>query len=146
MDNSDEPYEIIGGTHKDQRGKIDFVNGFDLSGIKRNYIITHSKRGVVRAWQAHKIEAKWFFCLTGSFLVKLIKIDDWHNPSNKLRALCYELSEDNSKTLYIPPGYANGFVSLEDNSKLLIFSDYRLNELKDDDLRFPMDKWDEWEI
>lgn len=140
----DSPYEIIGGNYIDERGRLDFVNDFDLSRVRRNYIITHFKKNTVRAWQAHKTECRWFFCIRGSFRVKLIKIDNWNNPSNSLKVNSYELMEDEPKVLFIPKGYANGFVSLENESKLLVFSDYGLNELKNDDVRFPMDKWDDW--
>ena len=38
--------------------------------------------------------------------------------------------------MHIPSGYANGFRALEENSKLLIFADYPLGAISDDQVRF----------
>ena len=53
-----------------------------MSPIKRVYFTTHYDIEVVRAWQGHTIESRWFRCVKGSFNVKLVEIDNWENPSN----------------------------------------------------------------
>lgn len=44
------------GVAKDQRGQIRFVNDFDMSLVKRFYIIKNLDTELVRGWRAHKIE------------------------------------------------------------------------------------------
>lgn len=135
------PELIKGGFYKDERGKIDFINDFDLSKIKRMYFTQNSSVDFFRAWQGHKIESRWFFCVKGSFSIKLIEIDDWLNPSDDLRIIEYILEENEPQVLFIPPGYVNGFQATTEDSKLMILSDYKLNEIENDDVRFDSEKW-----
>ena len=137
----DSPYLIEGGFYTDQRGRLDFVNDFDLEKIRRFYFTTNLEVNNFRGWQGHKVEMRWFYCVKGSFKVELIKIDNWENPSNDLRIETYDLAEDEPKILYIPSGYLNGFLSLEENSKMMIMSDYKLGALVGDEFRFDSKKW-----
>ena len=57
----------------------------------------------------------------------------------------FVLSEYDPKILYIPAGYANGFKTLTDNTQLIFFSTSTLEESKNDDIRFPFNKWNIWE-
>lgn len=138
------PSLITGGNHEDERGKLEFYNNFDMSCIKRIYFTTHLCTEVVRAWQAHKIENRWFCCTKGSFKVKLVKIDNFNNPSDILEVLEFSLSDKNQQILYIPSGYANGFKALQEDSKLMIMSNYMLNEIENDQVRFDENKWTTW--
>jgi len=135
---------IQGGRHTDERGSIRFVNSFKFKDVKRFYIIEHPKN-IVRAWQGHKIEIKYFYVISGSFLVCRVKIDEWQNPSHDLPVDEFVLSEVDSQILKIPGGYANGFKALEDNSKMLVFSNSDLEESKQDDYRFDKNMWHDWE-
>jgi len=139
-----QPKLIKGGIHNDSRGELQFVNDCDLSDIKRFYRITHFDTTTIRAWQAHQREMKIFHCLSGSFMVHLIKIDDWENPSEDLQPISFTLSGTDSEVLLIPPGYANGFKALTPNSELLVFSNQTLTEAADDDFRFPNSMWVKW--
>ncbi len=136
-----KPIVIQGGFYEDQRGRIDFVNDFNLSKTKRCYFTTNSSVNFFRGWQGHKIESRWFYCVKGKFEVKLIKIDNWDNPSEDLNIEKYILSEDNPQVLYIPNGYVNGFQALEENSKLMILSDFELGVNIGDDVRYENNKW-----
>ena len=140
------PKLIEGGVFSDQRGTLEFVNDFDLSAIKRMYFTINKSVNIVRAWQGHKIEKRWFFCVRGSFIVKLIKIDDWGNPSLDCSFFEFELTSKKPQVLYIPNGYVNGFKALEENSKLMIMSDYALNEIQNDAVRFDYNKRTKWKI
>ncbi len=140
----DSPYMIEGDYHIDDRGKLEYFNNFDLSEIKRNYIITHFKENIVRAWQGHKTESRWFVCLEGSFDIKVIEIDNWVNPSEELPVIEYKLTKRTTNILYVPNGFVNGFISLEKNSKLLVYSNYKLNELLNDEVRYDKNKWVKW--
>ena len=139
------PYLIKGGIYKDKRGVISFVNDFMLDNIKRFYIITHTDSSVVRAWQGHKFESKYFYCLKGNFLVNLVKIDDWSNPTMELDVITYNLEAEISQVLFIPPGYANGFKATLKDSQLLVYSDKTTEESKVDDYRYDSNYWFNWQ-
>ncbi len=132
---------VAGNTHTDQRGRIRFVNEFTFEGVKRFYVITHPDINVVRAWQGHKQETKYFFVAKGSFLVNWIKIDNWKQPSAGLEIASMVLNDQKSEILVIPPGHANGFKALESGSTLVVFSDKTVQASKKDDFRFPADYW-----
>ncbi len=132
---------IPGNIHTDPRGTIRFVNDFTFEGIKRFYAITHPDINIIRAWQGHQLETKYFYVTKGSFLINWIKIDDWTAPSKSLEIQSKILSDQQSQILIIPPGHVNGFKALEPDSTLMVFSDMSLEESKDDDFRFPQDYW-----
>ncbi len=90
-------------------GKLSFVNDFDLSQVKRYYIIEHTNVSVVRAWQGDKKEQKWFQVISGRFLVSLIQPDNWENPSGNIEPETFILEATENKVLHIPGGFANGF-------------------------------------
>lgn len=139
------PKIISGGIHKDERGQLEFFNDFDMSQIKRMYFTTHFDINIVRAWQGHIVESRWFICVKGSFTVNLVKINDWQNPLDNLKVYQYQLSSKSQEILYIPNGYANGFKANEINSKLMIMSNYNLNETENDQVRFDQNKWTKWD-
>ena len=143
--NKAAPYIIKGGNYTDERGGLEFYNDFDMSQIKRVYFTTHFDTEVIRAWQGHTIESRWFCSVKGSFQVKLIEIDNWKNPSDELKVLEYKLTTEKQEILYIPNGFVNGFKALEVNSKLMIMSNYKLNEIENDQIRFDQNKWTKWE-
>lgn len=122
---------IKGNLFEDERGVVRFVNDFDMSRVVRMYCI-EPKMGVIRAWQGHKVETKWFYVAKGSFLVKTV---DMETMSRKE----YLMSSSESKVLEIPGGYFNGFAALEEGSVLMVFSDFRLKESKVDDFRQSLD-------
>jgi hypothetical protein len=55
---------------------------------------------VIRAWQGHTIESRWFNCVKGSFTVKLIEIDNWEKPSKEFKVLRYKLTSEKQEILY----------------------------------------------
>lgn len=139
-----QPKLIEGGNFTDERGQINFANDFDMSLVKRLYYTEHFSTNVIRAWQAHIVEQRWFLCIHGGFTVKLVGIDDFENPSDHLKVYEYQLQANTPQVLYIPSGYANGFQALEDHSKLMIFSDYAFGVNPNDQVRFDKDKWTTW--
>ena len=132
---------IKGNSYTDHRGSLRFVNDFKFEGIKRFYSIKHANTSIIRAWQGHKIETKYFYVSKGSFLINWIKIDDWDNPSKDLKKNKHILSDQKNEILIIPPGHANGLKALEPDSILISFSNMSLEESKNDDYRFPQDYW-----
>lgn len=132
---------IKGGIHKDERGIIKHVNGFDMTAVKRFYSIQHPDTTIIRAWQGHKKETKYFYVVKGEFAIAKVKIDNWLEPSKNLTVEKIILSENNPELLMIEPGYANGFKALIPDSILLIYSDLTLDESANDIIRFPENYW-----
>ena len=143
--NKTRPHIIKGRNYTDERGELEFFNEFDMSPIKRVYFTTHFDIEVIRAWQGHTIESRWFRCVNGGFNVKLVEIDNWENPSDDLKVFKYELTAEKQEILYIPNGYVNGFKALKADSKLMIMSNYGFNEIENDQIRFDQNKWTEWD-
>lgn len=135
------PKIIQGGNFSDHRGTISYVNDFTFKGIERFYIISNSDENPIRAWQGHKLDAKNFYCLSGSFNIHFVKVDNWENPSRDLKIETITVSESDSKIVHIPAGYANAIESLETNSKLISFSTLPLAKVSEDDVRYPSDFW-----
>jgi dTDP-4-dehydrorhamnose 3,5-epimerase len=140
------PQLLDGDLVVDDRGELGFVNEFRFQGVKRFYWLTTHKTGFVRAWHAHRHEGKYFLAVQGAALVGLVEIDDWNNPSKDTRVFRYVLSARKPSVLCIPPGYANGFMSLTKDAKLLVFSTLSLEESKNDDVRYPARYWDIWAV
>jgi len=132
---------IKGNIHIDHRGIVRFVNDFHFENVKRFYTITHPDTNIIRAWQGHKLETKYFYVTKGSFLINWIKIDNWEQPSKDLKINTHTLSDIQSEILIIPPGHVNGFKALEPDSTMMVFSDMSLEESKGDDFRFAVDYW-----
>lgn len=118
---------IEGNLHRDERGIVRFVNDFDMTHVKRMYCI-EPKLGVVRAWQGHKIETKWFYAAKGSFLVKTVNMFNFEKKE-------YYLKDKDSNILEIKGGCYNGFESLEVGGVLMVFSNFDLVGSKADDWR-----------
>ena len=137
---------IEGAVAVDDRGQLTFCNDFDMKAIRRFYIVSNHAENFIRAWHAHKKESKFVIVLSGSALVAAVKIDNWERPSKGLLVHRYILSDRKPGVLAIPPGYANGFMTLQPNTQVLFFSDAALEETKGDDYRYDARYWDPWEI
>lgn len=131
---------IQGGEFVDQRGKLLYNNELNLGDAKRMYIVENNDTNIVRAWQAHKVEKRWFVAIDGISEIRLVKIDDFENPSENLKVENFVLSAETLDCLYIQPGYATSIQALSDNAKLAVFSNFMLGEINDD-YKFDSQKW-----
>jgi len=143
---SADPYIMDGGLAVDDRGQVSFVNGFNFEDVKRFYMVSNHKQGFVRAWHAHKKEAKYVMVVKGSAVVAAVKIDDWEKPSKDAEVKRYILSENKPTVLYIPAGYANGFMSLTKDAKIVFYSTSTLEDSLNDDIRYQSRHWDVWDV
>jgi dTDP-4-dehydrorhamnose 3,5-epimerase len=143
---SPSPRLIEGNLAVDDRGTVSFVNKFQFDGVKRFYTVTNHKVGFVRAWHAHRREAKYVIVINGIALVGAVAINDWNHPSKDNKVHRYILSDHKPSVLYIPAGYANGFMSLTKNCKVMFFSTSTLDESMKDDVRFDSRYWDIWSV
>ena len=140
------PQLIEGGSVVDDRGEVGFINGFSFDKVKRFYWVGNHRSGFIRAWHAHKREAKYVTVVQGAALVGAVEIDDWDNPSKDSKVWRYALSDHKPSVLYIPAGYANGFMSLTAGTKLIFFSTSSLEETHGDDIRYDAYYWNPWQI
>lgn len=135
-------YSIIKGyTFEDVRGDVTFSNEFDMTDIKRHYVLIHKASSVTRAWQGHKCERKWMKCIEGSFTINLIKPLDVNNPNGKEKIDIIILNAQEANILFIPGGYFTGLKANNPFSTMIVFSDFFLNESKNDDIRKAQDFW-----
>jgi dTDP-4-dehydrorhamnose 3,5-epimerase len=142
----DKPVIMSGGLAVDDRGEVSFVNDFGFQGVRRFYLVSNHRAGFIRAWHGHRKEGKYVTAVAGSAVVGAVKIDDWENPSRELPVDRFVLSAKRPSVLFIPPGYANGFMSLTNDLKLMFFSTSTLEESAGDDFRFGSRLWDPWQV
>jgi len=129
---------LSGNTAIDDRGRLRFVNGFDFSGVKRFYQVENHSQFFIRAWHGHQKEGKYVYVAKGSILIGAVEMIT--GQMNK-----FFMSAENPQVLWIPPGYANGFMNLEEGTIVMFFSTSTLEESKGDDIRYPYDKWNIWD-
>ena len=110
------------------------------------YIVHNYSNNFVRAWHGHLREEKYITCIKGTFQISAVKLDNVKNPNKKNKIHTFYLNENDNKFLNIPKKYANGTMSLEKNSKILIFSTSSLSESLRDDYRYDSKYWDPWII
>lgn len=130
---------IIGGVAADHRGQIKFVNDFDMTQVKRFYIIKNTDTELIRGWRAHRMEQRWFYVLSGAFALDLVQIDNWENASPDLPIEKRILNADQQQVLHVPVGYGTAFQAMEPESELLVFADYGIENAKNDDYTWPID-------
>jgi dTDP-4-dehydrorhamnose 3,5-epimerase len=140
------PTLLQGALSVDDRGEVGFVNDFDFANVKRFYRVKNHRQGFVRAWHAHRREAKYVTAVQGAALVGTAIIDNWENPSRNLEVQRFVLSAKNPAVLFIPAGYANGFMSLTEDAILIFFSTATLEESRNDDIRYDARYWDIWTV
>ena len=137
----EQPTILSGEVHQDERGTLAYNNDFQMKDIKRFYTIEHGSEYINRAWQGHKKEQRWFQAVKGTFLILVVAPDDWENPSFNIKPKEYILTADKNQMIHIPGGYDTGIKALKPDSKLLVFSDFTIEESLADDYRFDSERW-----
>lgn len=134
-----EPKLIQGKLFHDDRGYVSFTNEFDFSqlGIKRYYTVRNHSKKYSRRFHGHKNEAKYVTVNNGSVKLVIYKVADWDKgtPIDETVKV-YNLSWTQPDILYIPPGYANGFIPLCEGAVITFYSTSTVDESKSDDYRF----------
>ncbi|HRU33174.1 MAG TPA: dTDP-4-dehydrorhamnose 3,5-epimerase [bacterium] len=93
-------------------------NGIDYDFLQDNH--SRSKRGVLRGlhYQLKPAEqGKLVRCIRGR--IQDVAVDIRKGSPTYGRWVAVELSEDNKKMLWIPPGFLHGFVALEDDNEII---------------------------
>lgn len=130
-----------GNIRTDARGQVGFVNDFDFKDVKRFYQIENTNTDIIRAFHGHKIETKYVYVVSGSILFCAAYIDNFKSPSKNAIVERHILTGKNPQVIYIPPHFANGFKTLETNTKVIFYSTSSLEDSKADDYRIPYDYW-----
>jgi len=126
---------ILGGSHTDVRGTLRFCNDFDMGAVKRFYTIANSAEQPVRGWIGHKKETKWFFPLKGTTAITVEPMNSAAKNAETAKDV-FVLEEVKPSVLKVPPG--NWFCIKQDgNAEVMVFSDCKVGEFKDDDFRRP---------
>lgn len=137
-----------GGVAVDDRGTVSFVNDFNFAHVRRFYQVRNFSTSTVRAFHGHLHEGKYVYVAKGSAIVAVVKLTDPVNPSKEEPVQRFVLSDKAPRVLFVPPGHANGFRPLEEDTRVIFFSTATLEESQGDDVRFPHDYWGEsvWEV
>ncbi|MDD2435007.1 MAG: dTDP-4-dehydrorhamnose 3,5-epimerase [Bacilli bacterium] len=155
-------YLIEPNKFEDERGYFSpyFIQkDYIMENIKFNGVVqanrSKSSKGVLRGLHFQlepKSQAKIVEVIKGSAVDIVVDIREYSPTYGKYE--CVLLSDDNNRQLFIPKGFAHGFISLEDNSvfQYLVDNDYapELEKgilLTDPELKIPLDKiFKEYEI
>jgi len=132
----------LGSKITDDRGHILFNNNIKLEGVKRFYIVGNHKANFIRAWHGHAHERKYITCISGAAIVCYRPLDI---SSNEIKRV---VLSPNGTVLEIPPGNYNGWMSLTDDTQLLVLSCSTVEESMADDFRKDVDFFntDVWKI
>ena len=93
-------------------------NGINDTFVQDNY--SQSKKGCIRGLHYQldpHAQGKLVRVLNGKILD--VAVDMRKSSPTFLKKITIELSDENNKMLFIPPGFAHGFLSLSDNVKFL---------------------------
>lgn len=130
--------KIVGDLYADDRGFLRFVNDFSFKDVKRFYQVENHRKGYIRAWHGHLRESKYVYVSKGTALVGAVNLENEEISK-------FTLTSQSPSILHIPSGFANGFMTLEENTIIMFFSTSTLQESQGDDIRFDYDKWNIWE-
>lgn len=142
-----KPRAVAYPVFADDRGTFAlFINGLGeiapgAGAIKRIYYVCNDAKGIVRGFHFHKKEWKFFVIVSGS--AKFMAL----NPKKPEEKFQFVSSVRKNNLVIIPPLYANGWVSLVDNTILVCASTSTTEESLKDDQRFDPYKWgDVWAV
>ena len=117
------------------------ASSLDSKSIQRVYYVYNYGKDSIRGFHYHEKEWKYFTIVSGA--AKFIAI----NPKNPKEKYEFVSSSRKPTLVTIPPNYANGWISLEENTILVCASSSSLEESVKDDKRFDPYAWgDLWKI
>lgn len=132
--------------HVDDRGSVYCILdniGSHITGqhpsrlnIKRTYLVHNWEKGRIRAWHGHNKGWTGLHVITGAAKVVAIPINNLRRGSHNQTSVV--LSSMNPGILWVPPGWYNGHMSLEDNTRILVYSTHSFEEVKKDDVRMDL--------
>lgn len=139
----DKPVVEYCELYEDGRGSVYCAKDeLDKHKIKRTYVVKNWSKGLIRAWHGHKNGWTGLHVIKGAFKIVVRKMKDLSatQPSIDSNTDAFWLSDRKPGIVWIPPGYYHGHKSLEDDSRLLVYSTQTFEEVKKDDVRYPFSK------
>ena len=140
-------YLIEGKCFSDNRGvfrkvfekNIFFSNGITFSESEVFY--SNSSKNVIRGlhFQVKSLQAKLISVVSGRAWDVIVDLRV--NSATYKQWCAFELNSENARGIYIPRGFAHGFLSLEDNTIMVYQCDGEYNKETDTGIRF-----DDYEI
>jgi dTDP-4-dehydrorhamnose 3,5-epimerase len=97
--------------------------------IKQINFSSNKSKGIIRGMHYQDFfskEAKIVICLKGR--IHDVVVDIRKNSQTYLKSFSLILSENNNKVLYIPPGFAHGFQTLENDTEILYLHNKNFNK------------------
>ncbi len=134
-----------GGSFKDNRGTLEFVNEENPGHYRRFYLMNHADTKVVRAWQGHMLEEKGFYVIKGSFMIAVLHPENFEQPSDDDEPEFFTLNVSSNFFLRVPGGNYTGIKALATDSTLLVLSGMDFAGSKKDDYRQPTHRWVDWD-
>ncbi len=109
--------------------------------IKRMYYVYNYGKGIIRGFHYHKLEWKYFIIVSGA--AKFVAL----NPEHSEEVFTFISSARKPNMIVVPPTYANGWISLEENTILICGSTASFEESIADDKRYDPYTWgDHWTV
>jgi dTDP-4-dehydrorhamnose 3,5-epimerase-like enzyme len=146
--NTKSPQLIKIQSISDDRGYlIPFTDYIDHELFHRCYVVGDYGRGIIRGLHYHKQEMKIFTIVSGAAKFVTIKIPEDMADRNDTKEINKYLKENPELTetfvlssrhhgvVIVPAYFANGWISLEDNTILVSLSNLRFEKAKNDDIR-----------
>jgi len=134
------PHVIDIPLHCDDRGYVYCaLDSLDSLEIKRTYVVENFIRGRIRAWHGHLLGDTYLHVISGAAKVAALEHDaSCHNSGGQpygKHLVIATLTARKPQLFYVPRGYFNGHMSLEDNTKILVYSTLTFEQVKVDDKR-----------
>ena len=134
---------VKGGIAVDDRGTVRFCNDFSFANVKRFYQVQNHRCGFIRAWHGHKHETKYVWVTKGSAIIGVVPLSEEKGDLSEVKT--FVLSDQQPGILQIPSGNFNGFMNLEEDTRIIFFSSSGITESAKDDIRKPYDYWNIWQ-
>lgn len=117
--------------------------------VKRAYYVRNFAKGTVRGFHLHRREWKFFAVALGAAkFVCIVPELDQSTPAPRVHTLLDEyvcvLSDRRPEVLAVPPGWANGWMSLTEDCVVVAMSTSTFEESVEDDFRFPPDRFEHY--
>ena len=140
-----KPFVDVAELYVDDRGSVycamDNMSRMGATGrtpIKRTYVVHNWEKGRIRAWHGHAEGWTGLHVIGGAAKIVAIPMNQQCTAAHcdsPNRVVCKVLSDKAPGILWVPPGWFNGHMSLEDNTKILVYSTHTFEEVKADDIR-----------
>ncbi len=140
-----------GGVATDDRGVLKYVNQVppEFEQVQRFYQVENFAPRFVRAWHGHRVESKFVWVTKGSVFISYVSMDVNLEEYDEDDFTVVVLSSNLPRLLHIPSNNYNGFMTLEEDTRIMFFSTSTLSESASDDHRldaYAFESVIDWEV